>query len=320
MKASFIAKYTSSIQSRESLIDELLNTSDLLMGYELQNNTLNQASVKLGWPQWLTHETNEIYNGLPKPLNKQFGINLLTAIPVGVNLELLEFKTNINQCNRMLKLLSIYYDSYSDKCTGELKYCTAYLNLCMQEAFLKSNLPSVEYLKQVKRIKAADTLRFKLYQALVKLDANCEHTESLNQDSDESLAENEALAEHFSNDPDYLAHKQRNNRSHNVSHQAYLQANLASKASKYDTYLAYEGYEEAALVFNPMFIKNPKLSRSHQVSINYNLAKATYVKSLFTASMGWANSYFNNLVNNKQSLIEQKRDILLHTLKNMDLK
>ena len=43
--------------------------------------------VELGWPKWLAHLADMIFEGVPKTEAAQFGTDLLEAVPVGVNLK-----------------------------------------------------------------------------------------------------------------------------------------------------------------------------------------------------------------------------------------
>jgi len=43
--------------------------------------------VELGWPEWLAHLADTIFEGLPASEAPQFGTDLLAAVPIGADLE-----------------------------------------------------------------------------------------------------------------------------------------------------------------------------------------------------------------------------------------
>jgi hypothetical protein len=57
------------------------------VGCTLDNYEHHLFPVELGWPEWLAHLADAIFEGLPAEDAPQFGTDLLEAVPVGTDLE-----------------------------------------------------------------------------------------------------------------------------------------------------------------------------------------------------------------------------------------
>ena len=60
--------------------------------------------VELGWPEWLAHLADKIFEGLPKEEAPQFGTDLLEAVPVGKDLESVRHLLAIRRIDRLIEL------------------------------------------------------------------------------------------------------------------------------------------------------------------------------------------------------------------------
>ena len=86
------AKYTQRFAAHRAA-DEVIqgtgfdNGRGCFVGCTLDNYNHSRFPAELGWPEWLAHLADTIFEGIPKAEAPQFGTDLLEAVKVGVNLE-----------------------------------------------------------------------------------------------------------------------------------------------------------------------------------------------------------------------------------------
>ena len=86
------AKYTQRFAAHRAA-DEVIqgtgfdNGRGCFVGCTLDNYNHSRFPAELGWPEWLAHLADTIFEGIPKAEAPSFGTDLLEAVKVGVNLE-----------------------------------------------------------------------------------------------------------------------------------------------------------------------------------------------------------------------------------------
>jgi hypothetical protein len=107
------------------------NGRGCFVGCTLQNYKHSQFPVELGWPEWLAHLADSIFEGLPKKDAPQFGADLLDAVPVGVDLEPVRWHLAIARHERQIAALASNTEGYVAACRaailGVIAYCKAQL-------------------------------------------------------------------------------------------------------------------------------------------------------------------------------------------------
>lgn len=68
------------------------NGRGCFVGCTLNEYSHDRFPVELGWPKWLAHLADTIFEGVPKSEAPQFGTDLLDAVEIGVDLEPLKNK------------------------------------------------------------------------------------------------------------------------------------------------------------------------------------------------------------------------------------
>ena len=71
------------------------------IGCTLNNYDHEQFEKELGWPVWLAHLADKIFEGIPEDEAPQFGTDLLAAVPVGVDLEPVKHLIAIKRMERL---------------------------------------------------------------------------------------------------------------------------------------------------------------------------------------------------------------------------
>jgi hypothetical protein len=74
------------------------------VGCTLKNYDHSRFPVELGWPEWLAHLADKIFEGLPKEEAPQFGTDLLATVPVGKDLESVRHLLAIRRIDRLIEL------------------------------------------------------------------------------------------------------------------------------------------------------------------------------------------------------------------------
>lgn len=72
--------------------------------------------VELGWPIWLAHLADTIFEGLPKSEAPAFGTDLLACVPVGIDLEIVRVPFLVSVQRRNLDRLSGNFEPYAEQC------------------------------------------------------------------------------------------------------------------------------------------------------------------------------------------------------------
>jgi hypothetical protein len=101
------------------------------VGCTLEDYDHKRFPIELGWPEWLAHLADAIFEGLPKTEAAQFGTDLLEAVPVGVDLNPTQWKIAIFRYERQLKTLESNTENYAAACRAAIidviVYCKAQL-------------------------------------------------------------------------------------------------------------------------------------------------------------------------------------------------
>lgn len=104
VKAKYVARFEAHRKADEVIQGTGFdNGRGCFVGCTLDRYDHELFPVELGWPQWLAHLADAIFEGLPASEAPQFGSNLLAAIPVGVDLEPVRSVYLIAQHKRSLR-------------------------------------------------------------------------------------------------------------------------------------------------------------------------------------------------------------------------
>lgn len=102
------------------------NGRGCFVGCTLDNYDHSRFPVELGWPEWLAHLADAIFEGVPKHEAAQFGMDLLEAVPVGVDLESVKWRIAIARHERSLLLLEDNPADYAAQCRAAIQQVIAY--------------------------------------------------------------------------------------------------------------------------------------------------------------------------------------------------
>jgi len=93
------------------------------------NEYNHESFAKQIRPQWLAHLADSIFEGLPAIEAPQFGTDLLEAIPIGKDLEPVQWKLAVARHERQLEALKDNKEDYAVQCLDALQliinYCRA---------------------------------------------------------------------------------------------------------------------------------------------------------------------------------------------------
>jgi len=82
-----------------------------------------------GWPLWLAYLSESMFEGLPADLRAKFHVDLREAIPIGKDLEPVQWKLAVARHERQLEALKYNKEDYAVKCYQALhlviNYCKA---------------------------------------------------------------------------------------------------------------------------------------------------------------------------------------------------
>ena len=107
VKDKYVARFAEHRKQDEVVQGEgFENNRGCFVGCTLDAYEHNRFPVELGWPEWLAHLADVIFEGLPKSEAPQFGTDLLDAVPVGVDLEPVRYRVAIEQHTHQLTVLS----------------------------------------------------------------------------------------------------------------------------------------------------------------------------------------------------------------------
>lgn len=104
------------------------------VGCTLQDYDHSRFPTELGWPQWLAHLADAIFEGLPKTEAPQFGTDLLDAVPVGVDLDEARPLFLIAVQRRNLARLEGNDAPYADQCRKAVQGVIDWLESGMPES------------------------------------------------------------------------------------------------------------------------------------------------------------------------------------------
>lgn len=96
------------------------------VGCTLDNYDHAQFPVELGWPQWLAHLADSIFEGIPKSEAPQFGTDLLAAVPIGVDLEKVRFILAVRRHEEQILRLAGNPEPYAEQCRLALQSVVDY--------------------------------------------------------------------------------------------------------------------------------------------------------------------------------------------------
>jgi hypothetical protein len=88
VKAKYVARFAAHRKADEVIQGTGFdNGRGCFVGRTLDAYERDRFPAELGWPEWLAHLADAIFEGLPKNKAAQFGTDLLEDVPVGVDLE-----------------------------------------------------------------------------------------------------------------------------------------------------------------------------------------------------------------------------------------
>ena len=88
VKDKYIARFAAHRVADEVIQGQgFQNGRGCFVGCTLDAYDHERFPIELGWPEWLAHLADSIFESLPMHRAPRFGTDLLEAIPVGVNLE-----------------------------------------------------------------------------------------------------------------------------------------------------------------------------------------------------------------------------------------
>lgn len=126
------AKYTARFADHRAA-DEVIqgtgfdNGRGCFVGCTLDDYNHSRFPVELGWPEWLAHLADAIFEGVPKTEAAQFGTDLLEAVPIGVDLEPLRHRFALKVQQRNLARLAGNDEPYAVECRAAIEGVIAYL-------------------------------------------------------------------------------------------------------------------------------------------------------------------------------------------------
>ena len=103
------AKYQARFAAHRAADDVIQGTGyengrGCFVGCTLENYDHSRFPVELGWPEWLAHLADKIFEGIPSAEAPQFGTDLLESVPVGVDLESVKHYLTIRRMDRLIEL------------------------------------------------------------------------------------------------------------------------------------------------------------------------------------------------------------------------
>lgn len=101
------------------------NGRGCFVGCTLDAYKHDRFPVELGWPTWLAHLADVIFEGVPAEEAPQFGTDLLAAVPVGVDLEPVRHRFLTNVQRRNLARLAGNTAPYADEIRRAIKWVIA---------------------------------------------------------------------------------------------------------------------------------------------------------------------------------------------------
>lgn len=103
------------------------NGRGCFVGCTLNDYDHSRFPIELGWPEWLARLADSIFEGLPKKKAPQFGTDLLTAVPIGADLQKVQAPFLISIHLRNLARLSGNTDPYAEQCRSAIQGVIQYL-------------------------------------------------------------------------------------------------------------------------------------------------------------------------------------------------
>ncbi len=115
------AKYCERFAAHRSL-DEVIQGQvfedgrGCFVGCTLNKYEHSAFPIELGWPEWLAHLADKIFEGLPKAEAPQFGTDILAEVSPGVDLDLVRVPFLVSVQRRNLARLAGNDEPYAVQC------------------------------------------------------------------------------------------------------------------------------------------------------------------------------------------------------------
>ena len=132
VKAKYVARFAAHRAADEVIQGQgFENGRGCFVGCTLDAYDHEQFPIELGWPEWLARLADVIFEGLPKSESAQFGTDLLEAVPVGIDLEPLQWRLAIERHQRALVRLGDNSEPYAIQVRDALSQVIAYCASCL---------------------------------------------------------------------------------------------------------------------------------------------------------------------------------------------
>jgi hypothetical protein len=119
IKAFYVARFAA-----HRAADEVVqgNGRGCFVGCTLDSYDHDRFPIELGWPEWLAHLADEIFEAAPKAEAPSFGTDILDAVPVGVNLEPVRTQFLLALQERNMSRLDGDNSAYANVCRNALAH------------------------------------------------------------------------------------------------------------------------------------------------------------------------------------------------------
>lgn len=115
------------------------------VGCTLNGYDHSRFPVELGWPEWLARLADKIFEGISSAEAPQFGTDLLAAVPVGVDLENVQYKLAIARHTRQIERLADNPEPYAEQCRAALRQVTEFCENKISGTFVTASARSTEF-------------------------------------------------------------------------------------------------------------------------------------------------------------------------------
>src|SRR6185437_1787258 len=121
------------------------NGRGCFVGCTLNKYDHEAFETELGWPKWLAHLADSIFEGLSEEGAPQFGTDLLEAVPVGVVLEPVWWKLAILRHQRQLEVLKVNTEEYTEQVRQAIQQVIEYCESQLVGAATEERRESAKY-------------------------------------------------------------------------------------------------------------------------------------------------------------------------------
>jgi hypothetical protein len=116
IKAKYVARFEAHRKADQVIQGQgFENGRGCFVGCTLDAYDHARFPLELGWPEWLARLADTIFEGLPKEEAPQFGTDLLAAVPVGADLEIVRNRFLLTVQRRNLARLEGNTRPYADQ-------------------------------------------------------------------------------------------------------------------------------------------------------------------------------------------------------------